>query len=459
VLRDWYGVRVPIRRPSSNGRSQPRTSPAIAAAIEALAGAALVLDEELHVVAATPAVEALLGFAVPPGANATRTLCGSRTQRPVAEALAAGRPVTALVPHPGTDDTRRLAVRALPLRDDDATIGWLLLLAEGHAADEPGPVLFHGMWTQDPGMKECFRIIERVAAEDVTVLIRGETGAGKELVARALHELSPRRDGPLQAINCAALPPALLESELFGHVRGAFTGAVKDTLGHVQLADKGTLFLDEVAELPLELQAKLLRTVETHSVLPVGGRKPVAVDVRIVSATHRSLRAEVEAGRFRADLMYRLRVIPVFLPALRERPGDIRLLTERFVEELSARGRRQVDQIAPATFERLEAHGWPGNVRELRNVLAYAFAIGDGPVLMPSDLPPEIGVDDEPGTTRVEMPRDDEPSTAGHVDTPEARRILRALQRAGGNRERAARVLGISRVTLWRRIKALGLDA
>ena len=431
----------------------------MAMAIEALAGAALVLDDELRVVTATPAAEDLLGFTVTPGANATRLLCGSRTQRPVAEALAAGRPVTALVPHPGTDDARRLAVRALPLSEGVGRVGWLLLLADAHASDEPGPVLFHGMWTQDPGMKQCFRIVERVAAEDVTVLIRGETGAGKELVARALHELSPRRDGPLQAINCAALPPALLESELFGHVRGAFTGAVKDTPGHVQLAHGGTLFLDEVAELPLELQAKLLRTLETKSVLPVGARKPVAVDVRIVSATHRSLRAEVEAGRFRADLMYRLRVIPVFIPPLRERPGDVRLLTERFVEELSARGRRQVDQIAPATFERLEAHAWPGNVRELRNVLAYAFAIGDGPVLMPGDLPPEIGADTDDGARRplVEVPGEDEPSPSPEADSPEARRILRALERAGGNRERAARILGVSRVTLWRRMKALSL--
>jgi transcriptional regulator with PAS, ATPase and Fis domain len=429
----------------------------MAAAIEALAGAALVLDAELRVVSATPAAEDLLGFSVTPGVHATRLLCGSRTQRPVAEALAAGRPVTALVPHPGTHDTRRLAVRALPLEHDQSSVGWLLLLSDAHTSDEPGPVLFHGMWTRDPGMKECFRIIERVAAEDVTVLIRGETGAGKELVARALHELSPRREGPLQAINCAALPPALLESELFGHVRGAFTGAVKDTPGHVQLADGGTLFLDEVAELPLELQAKLLRTLETKSVLPVGARKPVAVDVRIVSATHRSLRAEVEAGRFRADLMYRLRVIPVFIPPLRERPGDVRLLTERFVEELSARGRRTVDQVAPATFERLEAHSWPGNVRELRNVLAYAFAIGDGPVLMPGDLPPEIGTDDEPRRTMVEVPSDDEPKPSADADSPETRRILRALERAGGNRERAARILGVSRVTLWRRMKALGL--
>ena len=313
------------------------------------------------------------------------------------------------------------------------------------------------------GMSRTFRKLqgqlERLAPVRQPVLLRGETGTGKELAARALHDASPRAAGPFVAINCATIVDGLAESMLFGHVRGAFTGAHRDHQGAFARAHGGTLFLDEVAELPLELQAKLLRTLETKSVLPVGARKPVAVDVRIVSATHRSLRAEVEAGRFRADLMYRLRVIPVFIPPLRERPGDVRLLTERFVEELSARGRRQVDQIAPATFERLEAHAWPGNVRELRNVLAYAFAIGDGPVLMPGDLPPEIGADTDDGARRplVEVPGEDEPSPSPEADSPEARRILRALERAGGNRERAARILGVSRVTLWRRMKALSL--
>jgi len=220
----------------------------------------------------------------------------------------------------------------------------------------PGPIEFQGMWTQDPGTKAVFRIIEKVASEDVTVLVRGETGAGKELVAAAIHALSPRKDGPFRAINCAALPPTLLESELFGHTRGAFTGAVRDAPGHFQLAHRGTLFLDEVAELPLDLQAKLLRVIETGRVLPVGARDAVTVDVRIVSATHRPLRREVEAGRFRSDLMYRLRVIPVFLPPLRLRPGDPSLLLERFVVEMNGKSRRRVDRIAPSVFEVFESY-------------------------------------------------------------------------------------------------------
>jgi transcriptional regulator with PAS, ATPase and Fis domain len=295
-----------------------------------------------------------------------------------------------------------------------------------------------------------FRILQRAAVSDAPVLVRGETGAGKELVASAVHSLSARKNGPFRAINCAALPPNLLESELFGHARGAFTGAVRDAPGHFLLAHGGTLFLDEVADMPLELQAKLLRVLETHTVLAVGARQPTPVDVRIVSATHRSLRGEVEAGRFRADLMFRLRVIPVFLPPLRARKGDIPLLTQRFIDERNERGARRIERISPATSRILEAHDWPGNVRELRNVIEYAAVIGEGPVFAPTDLPPELL---NPASSSEDASRTTEP-----VATTEAARILRALERSAGSRDRAAKVLGISRVTLWRRMRDLGLS-
>jgi transcriptional regulator with PAS, ATPase and Fis domain len=429
----------------------PDPSSAIAAALDELGGAAVVLDDALRAVIAAPAAERLLGFRVPRGEQAARLLCGGRTYRPVAEALAAGRAVHATIPHPGSPDgQRKLVVRSLPLGPPGARPGWLLLLDEAAAADDDGPVLFHGLWTRDAKMKQVYRVVERVAPDDVTVLVRGETGTGKELVAHAIHALSPRARGPFRAINCAALPAPLLESELFGHTRGAFTGAVRDVRGHVQLAHEGTLFLDEVGEMPLELQAKLLRVLETRTVIPVGGREPVPVDVRIVSATHRSLRAEVEAGRFRADLMYRLRVIPIFLPSLRERRGDIGLLARKLVEEMNQRSRRTIEQIAPAALRALEAYDFPGNVRELRNVMAYAYAIGTGPVLLPSDLPPEVG--------GVETVAPAEAPRPGEDRLPEAQRILAVLERAGGSRERAAQVLGMSRVTLWRRMRDLGLD-
>jgi DNA-binding NtrC family response regulator len=304
-------------------------------------------------------------------------------------------------------------------------------------------------------MKEMFRIIEKVAAEDVTVLIRGETGSGKELVAASLHALSPRHAGPFRAINCAALPPNLLESELFGHVRGAFTGAVRDAPGHVQLAHGGTLFLDEVAEVPLDLQAKLLRVLETRTVLPIGGRDPVPVDVRFVSATHRALRAEVAAGRFRADLMYRLRVIPIRVPPLRERPADVLLIARKIIDEMNARGRRRIEDISAAAEAALERYEWLGNVRELRNALSYAYAIGDGRVLEVRDLPPEIASPEAAGAEVVVAPA---AASAGPDESPEVRRIRDALFRTSGNRDRAAKLLGWSRVTLWRRMRALGMD-
>jgi transcriptional regulator with PAS, ATPase and Fis domain len=423
-------------------------------ALSAAVGAALVLDAELRILLASDLAVALIGSPVPFGASAPDVLCGSSPKRVVARALAEGRAIEALVPHPSPSRRyRMLKVRSLPLRAGTRTEGWLLLLDEGHAPEQE-PRLFHGMWTRSPAMLEMFRIVERVAPEDVTVLVRGETGTGKELVAQALHQLSPRRKGPFAAINCAALPANLLESELFGHVRGAFTGALRDTPGHFQRAHQGTLFLDEVAELPLELQAKLLRVLETRTVWPVGGRQAVPIDVRIVSATHRALRKEVEAGRFRADLMYRLRVIPIFLPPLRERKEDIALLCDKLLATLNQSARRRIERVAQPALALLERYDWPGNVRELHNVLSYAYTIGDGPILQLADLPHELMLEEERAA-----------GGPAHVPTavpvassdPEAQRIANALVRAGGNKNRAAELLGISRVTLWRRLRALGL--
>jgi transcriptional regulator of acetoin/glycerol metabolism len=440
-------------------------------ALEELLGAVLVLDAQLRVRLATPSAADVLGCEVPLGISAATLLCGDRARRPFAEAMAEGIAFQAVIPqlggarepseaHAGTSaEGAQLRVRSVPIAAAAAAdgaappIGWMITLAAVDGG-EGEPVLFHGMWTRDARMKELFRIVEKVAAEEVPVLVRGETGTGKELVAQALHALSARRDGPFRAINCAALPPNLLESELFGHVKGAFTGAVKDAPGHLQLAHGGTLFLDEIGELPLELQAKLLRVLETRSVLPVGGRDLIPIDVRLVSATHRALRAEVAAGRFRADLMFRLRVIPVRLPPLRERPADVALLTEKLIAEGNARGRRQISRVAAAAAAALERHEWPGNVRELRNVLAYAFAIGEGPVLQLVDLPEEVA-ELVPPITEVVVPAEPDLDRSGPV---EPRRIREALARTGGNRDRAAKLLGWSRVTLWRRMRALGLE-
>lgn len=425
-------------------------------ALEEVTGHALVLDEALNVRAFTPGATELLGTEVPIGVSAAKVLCGSGPVRPVAEALSRGEPVTAEVLRPSTGgNDRMITVRATPLRDSDGKrVGWLMML-------DIDPFTVHGqdalvdqwgMLTRDAGMKQLLRQLGRVAKTNASVLIRGETGSGKELVARALHAASRRADGPFRALNCAALPAALLESELFGHVRGAFTGAVRDNLGHFRLAHGGTLFLDEVGELPLEMQAKLLRVLQDKRVIPVGGREPIDVDVRIVSATHRSLRSAVRNHEFRADLMYRLRVVPLYLPPLRDRPKDVEVLAHRFAGELARDTGRVVQRIAPGALRALEEYDWPGNVRELRNVMEYALVMGDGPVLTDAELPPEV-LGAEPGASKTnageELP----------VDLPaEAKRLLRALERSGGHHGRAARALGLSRVTLWRKLRRYGLD-
>lgn len=291
-------------------------------------------------------------------------------------------------------------------------------------------------------MRAFFEVLTRAATSEAPILVRGESGTGKELVARAVHDLSERASGPFRAINCATLTPELLASEFFGHVRGAFTGAVRDRKGLFALADQGTVFLDEIAEIPLELQARLLRVVQEQSFVPVGGTDPVNVDVRIVSATHRALREEVAAKRFREDLMYRIRVVPLFLPRLADRDGDVAALLWTFIDEFNARGRRQVTEISEAAKDLLCRYPWPGNIRELRNVLEYAFAIGQGPVLTPVDLTPEIRGEPSPGQgapqTALELERD---------------MLLEALRGARGNKGKAADLMGISRSTLWRKLR------
>ncbi|MFO0551519.1 MAG: sigma 54-interacting transcriptional regulator [Polyangiaceae bacterium] len=442
----------PERGAHPRGETAART--AVRGALELTAGAALVLDDELRVVEVTPSAEALLGLPIPLGARAPDVICGADPDRPFALALAAGQPAEGLVAAPG-DPARHVRLRAMSLGPKQ---GWLLVGRADStpfgAADEP--VLFHGMWTRDVRMKQLFRLIEKVGPQDFTVLVRGETGAGKELVASALHAVSSRRAGPFRAINCAALPANLLESELFGHVRGAYTGATQDVPGHVQLAHRGTLFLDEVAELPLELQAKLLRVIETGQVLPVGAREAVPVDVRFVSATHRSLRQAVEAGRFRADLMFRLRVIPLFLPPLRERPNDVALLVEKLLADLHRRGLRRIARVSEGALRALEAYPWPGNIRELRNVLTYAYAVGDGDVLDLADLPTEVSGTE--GAALGDVLVSPAVSSPAPVVDDESKRISDALRRASGSRDRAAKLLGMSRVTLWRRMRELGLE-
>jgi transcriptional regulator with PAS, ATPase and Fis domain len=309
-----------------------------------------------------------------------------------------------------------------------------------------GMVEFHGMRSADSQMREMFRTIRNTAETEAAVLARGESGTGKELLARAIHKESPRRDGPLVAVNCAALSPSLLESQLFGHVKGAFTGATSDRKGIFEAADGGTIFLDEIAELPLDLQAKLLRVIEEREVCPVGCTKPKSFDVRVVAATHRSLREAVDLGNFRADLMYRLRVVPLFIPALRDRRSDIPLLLQMFIDRHNQRGLRKVRTIHPDAMKQLLDHSWPGNVRELLNVVQYAFAVGRGPQLLIEELPPELRLVDP---------------TAKLLHTGKAASEVAAIQDAlkatDGQVTAAAIRLGMSRATFWRKRRKYGL--
>jgi transcriptional regulator with PAS, ATPase and Fis domain len=288
-------------------------------------------------------------------------------------------------------------------------------------------VEFHGMVTVAPEMLALFRLIERVASTEASVLLRGETGTGKELAARALHQLSSRTKGPFRPINCAT-----------------FTGAISERAGLFALGDGGTVFLDEIAELSLDIQARLLRVLQERTFVPIGGVTAQSTNIRLLAATHKSLRHEVEKKRFREDLMYRIRVVPLFIPPLSERTGDVETLVWHFIDRFNERGGRTVDGVTEATMQLLRDYSWPGNIRELLNVVEYAFAVGEGNIIDPSELPPEL--------------RGEQFQTGKRgSDDDERARIREALRESGGQRSRAAELLGISRSTLWRRMRELAL--
>lgn len=295
------------------------------------------------------------------------------------------------------------------------------------------------------------RVRERIAQAaptPATVLIQGPSGTGKELVARALHALSPRAEKPFVAVHCAALTPSLLESELFGHVRGAFTGATEDRKGRFELADGGTLFLDEISEIDLATQVKLLRVLETRTVEPVGSATPVPVDIRLVAATNRDLRAWTAEGKFREDLYFRLNVVDITLPPLRERQGDLPILCDAFVRELNPALGRHILGLTPEALDLLARYPWPGNVRELRNTIERMMVLAAGDRLGPKDVPANIREGAAPA-----LP----PPTPGAEADDEAARIRRALAECP-SKKAAAQRLGLPLRTLYRRIKTYGLE-
>ncbi|MCB0329530.1 MAG: sigma-54-dependent Fis family transcriptional regulator [Bdellovibrionales bacterium] len=319
---------------------------------------------------------------------------------------------------------------------------------------------FSGIISQCPRMKSVFSVLEKVARTDTTVLVLGESGTGKELIARALHSLSGRK-GKIVPVNCGAIPEEILESELFGHEKGAFTGATASKVGRFQLADGGTIFLDEIGEMSPKLQVKLLRVLQDHIIEPVGSTRSIPVNVRIVAATNKDLRKEVEAGRFREDLFYRLQVVPIELPALRERDGDTALLAHYFLEREAEKLGRGPLRFTTDALTRLAGFEWPGNIRELENLVRRLAVLSDGGLIDTPDLPEYVRGDESIATAQAteifELP-------AGGlnfnevVDSFETNLILKALDRTDWNKKAAAQLLNLNRTTLVEKIKKKGLE-
>ena len=314
------------------------------------------------------------------------------------------------------------------------------LLAAHHSPEMSGVV------TRDSEMLRICRTIEKLAPTSATVLILGESGTGKELLARALHDLSPRRGQRFVAINCAAIPENLLESELFGYEKGAFTGAAKQTLGKIETAHRGTLFLDEIGDLPISLQAKLLRFLQERVIERIGGRQEIPVDVRIVCATHQVLKDHIVAGKFREDLYYRLAEIVVEIPPLRLRKGDAVLLAHGFVRKFAAEQRRSSMTLGADALNAIETYDWPGNVRELENVLKRAVIMADSSIISGADVAVASG-NAQADMLNLRQVRDDAEKTA----------VLRVMSRANGNLSKAAELLGVSRPTLYDLMHRFGL--
>ena len=301
-------------------------------------------------------------------------------------------------------------------------------------------------------MRKVFEQIKMAADAPSTVLIEGETGTGKELIARALHFNSKRAEKPFVALNCAALPASLIESELFGHEKGAFTGAVTTRAGKFQAAEGGTLLIDEIGEMKLDIQSKLLRALETHIINPIGGNREISVNVRIVASTHRDLESWISEERFREDLYYRLNVVNIKVPPLRERREDIPLLVRAFIDEIAATTRRPVQEVSPDALAHLEGYDWPGNVRQLRNMLESIIVMSSREVIDLADLPERV----RGATPRQSIDSVVRPGLT--LDEIQRQAIQQALERAGGNRALASRMLDISERTLYRRIEEYGLD-
>lgn len=415
----------------------------------------LCLDENFRVIHADSAIRELFGGETlgslegrPVAELLGKELFG--TDAPLREALLAGERREGWRALLQTNHgIRPLSITAAPLLPDsacDARVKFIIVILpaeEDHFAATSAPTVLSGLIARSAAMSRIFQLVENLQASEAPVLLTGERGTGKEVVARAIHEHSPRRRGPFVAVNCAALPPELLESELFGHVRGAFIGAVRDRIGRFELAAQGTLFLDEVSELPVSTQGKLLRLIEEHNYERLGETQTRGSDARIIAATNVELR---ENPMFREDLFYKLRVVPIEIPPLRARREDVEPLARLLLRRIAERQGRHL-RLSPDVIRYFLDYAWPGNVQELENAIEYAVAVTKGPVIQPEDLPAEIcGIVRLSGSVMVEK-----------VTSDETQRLRAALETHRWRREETARALGISRATLWRRMREHGL--
>jgi PAS domain S-box-containing protein len=305
----------------------------------------------------------------------------------------------------------------------------------------------HGIIGAAPSMRKVFQLIEKAAHSDSPIIIFGESGTGKELVAQAIHEQGHRKNGPYVQLNCAALNADLLESELFGHIKGAFTGAYRHRLGRFEAAHGGDIFLDEIGDIPLSVQVKLLRVLETQQFERVGDHHPISVDVRIISATHKNLMEMIAQKQFREDLFFRINVIPIYLPPLRERKEDLPILVNSFIQHQQRITGKGINGLTPNTLRLFMDYSWPGNVRELKSAIEYAFVIAESGKIEADHLPPQFFK----GGTGAE-------SRSPAEGSLEKAALIEALRRTGGNQTQAARLLGINRVTVWNRMRKYGVD-
>ncbi|HVI75887.1 MAG TPA: sigma-54 dependent transcriptional regulator [Anaeromyxobacteraceae bacterium] len=447
---------------------------AVSAAFGSLGRVCMALDAEFRVRHVSSELDVLLGAGAAQriSGEPIETVLGPELFAPgssLRQALAAGekREGWRALLHAGNGSTRLLSITAAPLRHDlhgvcDPRAVYLLVLRP--AEDDPAcagsrePIAGPGLVCRSQAMARIFRFVETLQHSESTILITGESGTGKEVMARTLHAHSPRKSGPFVALNAAALPADLLESELFGHVRGAFTGAVRDRSGRFELANEGTLFLDEVGDVPLHLQVKLLRVLQERTYERVGDGATRQTNARIIAATNRDLRRAVAEGRFREDLYYRLRVFPIELPPLRARREDIEPIATYLLGRVGARTGRAL-RFSPETLRALMSYDWPGNVRELENALEFAATVCLGQTLQPEDLPPEVVAPPERGAPAPEPAAAPSRLDAGPAALDDDRVSLqRALEAHRWNRLETARALGVSRSTLWRRMRTAGLE-